>query len=145
MEIQEILGYSLGTSSRLIKRTMDNYLCKYNITTSQWAVLKLLDTRNQLTQTQIANELLGDKATAGDIIQRLYEKDYIEKSLSKNDRRAYVISLTTKAKNVVKEIEKMADEVTKKALAGLTGDDIQILFKSLNQIIDNLSKEDDVL
>ena len=141
MEIQEILGYMLNTSSKLIKRTMENYLCKYDITTSQWAVLKLLDTRIQLTQSQIANELLGDKATVGEIILRLYEKDYIEKSFSKNDRRAYLISLTPKAKNAVKDIERMVSEVTEKAIKGLSGDDIQLLYKFLNQIIDNL-KED---
>lgn len=142
MEIQEILGYLLNSSSRLIKRTMDNYLSKYNITTSQWAILKLLDTNNQLTQTQIANKLLGDKATAGDIILRLCEKNYLEKSLNKNDRRAYVVSLTPQAKNAVMDIERMANDVTKKALEGLTRNDIQILYKSLNQIIDNLSKEE---
>lgn len=142
MEIQEVLGYLLNSSSRLIKRTMDNSLGKYNITTSQWAVLKLLDTRKQLTQTQIAQELLGDKATVGDIILRLNEKDYIEKSLSENDRRTYLIRLTPKAKSVVKDIESMANEVTKKALEGFNEEDKKLLYQSLNRIIDNLSKED---
>lgn len=142
MEIQEILGYMLATSSKLIKRTMDSYLCTYHITTSQWAVLKLLDTRIKLTQSQIANELSGDKATAGEIILRLYEKDYIEKSFDKNDRRAYLISLTPKAKNIIKDIERMANEVTESALKGLSEDDIQILYKSLKQIIDNMSREE---
>ncbi len=141
MEIQEVLGYMLGASSKLIKRTMENYLRKYDITTSQWAVLKLLDTRIPLTQSQIANELLGDKATIGEVIQRLYEKDYIEKSFSKNDRRAYLISLTPKAKNAVKDIERMVNEVTEKAIKGFTEDDIQLLYKFLNQIIDNLKGE----
>lgn len=141
MEIQEVLGYMLGASSKLIKRTMENYLRKYDITTSQWAVLKLLDTRIPLTQSQIANELLGDKATIGEVIQRLYEKDYIEKSFSKNDRRAYLISLTPKAKNAVKDIERMVNEVTEKAIKGFTEDDIQLLYKFLNHIIDNLKGE----
>jgi len=141
MEIQQILGYLLNTISKLIKRTMDNNLNEYNITTSQWAVLKLLDTKIQLTQTQIAKELLGDKATAGDIILRLYEKNYVEKSIDKNDKRMYVVSLTPKAKNLINDMEKKAIKVTNKALEGLDYNDIQILNKSLNQIINNLSKE----
>jgi len=94
MEIQQILGYLLNTSSKLIKKTMNNNLSEYNITTAQWAVLKLLDTKTQLTQTEIAKELLGDKATAGDVILRLSEKNYIEKSVSKNDKRMYIIYLS---------------------------------------------------
>jgi len=141
MEIQQILGYLLNTSSKLIKRTMDTHLSEYNITTSQWAVLKLLDTKNQLTQTAIAKELLGDKATAGDIILRLSEKGYVEKSLDKYDKRMYVVSLTPKAKILINDMEKSAIDVTNKAIDGLDYNDIQILNKSLNQIISNLSKE----
>lgn len=141
MEIQQILGYLLNTSGKLTKRMMDNRLSKYNITTSQWAVLKLLDTKNHLTQTEIAKELLGDKATAGDIILRLCEKKYIEKSMNKNDKRMYIVSLTPKGKNMISDLERMANDVSKKALEGLSDNDIQALYKSLNQIIDNLSKE----
>lgn len=141
MVIQEILGYLLNTSAKLSKRVMDNYLNKYDITTSQWAILKLLDSKNLLTQTQIAKELSGDRATVGDIIQRLYEKGYIEKTSDKNDRRVYVVCITQKAKNIIEDIERMAADVTKKALEGLSENDKQILYKSLSQIIDNLSQE----
>ena len=141
MDIQQILGYLLNTSSKLIKRTMDIHLSEYNITTSQWAVLKLLDTKKQLTQTEIAKELLGDKATAGDIILRLCEKEYVKKLLDENDKRMYVVSLTPKAKTLINDMEKKAIAVTNKALDGLDNNDIQILNKSLNQIIYNLSQE----
>lgn len=141
MDIQGILGYLLNTSGKLTKRIMDKSLSKHNITTSQWAVLKILDTKKQLTQTEIAKELLGDKATIGDIILRLCEKNYIEKSMSKNDKRMYVVSLTSKAENVIEDIEKMANDVSKKALEGLDDNDIHILYKSLNKIISNLSNE----
>lgn len=45
MEIQNILGYLLNTSARFIKREMDKNLDKYDLTTSQWAVIKLLYTK----------------------------------------------------------------------------------------------------
>jgi DNA-binding MarR family transcriptional regulator len=141
MEIKEILGYLLNSSAKLTKRSMDKYLEKYGITTTQWSVLKLLATKNQLTQTQIANELLGDKATVGDVVLRLGEKNYIEKVFDKNDRRAYVVSLTSTAKKMINDIETMANDVTRKALEGLNEADIQVLYKALNQIISNLSKE----
>lgn len=142
MNIQESLGYLLNTSAKLIKRTMDNELEKYHITTSQWSVMKLLDTRKELTQTQIANELLGDRATAGEIILKLYEKNYIEKTLDKNDRRTYLVSLTPKTKTIIRDMEIMTNEIIKKALKDFNENDTQILYKSLYQIIDNLSKED---
>ena len=142
MEIQQILGYLLNTAARMIKRTMDDNLSKYNITTSQWAVLKLLDSKPGLAQTEISRVLSSDKATVGDVILRLIEKDYIEKSVNVKDRRGYSVSLTPKAKELIKDMERMASDVTLKALYGMEDTDIQNLNKSLQQIIRNLSKEE---
>ncbi len=142
MEIQQILGYLLNTAARMIKRAMDDNLSKYNITTSQWAVLKLLDSKPGLTQTEIARALSADKATAGEVILRLSEKDYLKKSVNERDKRSYSVSLTPKAKELIKDMERMASDVTMKALYGMEDTDIQNLNKSLQQIIKNLSKEE---
>lgn len=140
MEIQNILGYLLGASSRFIKRKMDKKLEAYKLTTSQWSVIKLLDSKTELTQAEIADELKADRATAGAVILNLYEKQYVDKVIDKNDRRSYVIRLTQKAKAAVKEIERIAEKVTEEALEGVTDADKKILYDVLKQIINNLSE-----
>lgn len=142
VEIQDILGYLLGVSSRFIKRKMDKELLKYKLTTSQWAVIKLLSKEDCLTQVQIAQKLKGDKATAGSVILNLYEKKYVDKMLGQNDRRAYVISLTKKGRDAVEEINLIADKVTREALVGISEGDQKILKASLEKIISNLSEEE---
>ncbi len=141
MEIHKILGYLLNTSARFIKRRMDHELEKYNITTSQWAVLKLLDTKKELTQAQIAEELMSDRATIGTVIYKLMEKEYAEKNLDPVDRRSYVVHLTEKAKKIIGEIEARAKAVTGEALEGMDQYEVQRLYDSLNKIIKNLSRE----
>src|SRR5476649_886420 len=91
MEIQNMLGYLLNASARFIKREMDESIKKYNLTTSQWAVIKLLYNKKELTQAQIAEELKSDRATAGNVILNLYEKQYVNKVIGEKDRRTYVI------------------------------------------------------
>lgn len=142
MEIQNILGYLLNTSARFIKRKMDKNLESFNLTTSQWAILKLLYTKNELTQAQIANELMADRATTGTVILNLYEKEYINKIIDKNDRRSCIISLTQKAKDIVNQIELLADNITKEALAEVSEEDLKVLYDVLKQIINNLSSEE---
>lgn len=144
MEIQDILGYLLNVSAKMIKRTMDKSLAEYSITTSQWSVLKLLNSRGELTQTQIALELRGDKATVGEVILRLCDKGYIVKTFDKNDRRAFVVSLTPEAKKIISRMEEMAGKVTETALQGVHEDERQVLYKTLNKIIKNLSEEDTI-
>ncbi len=140
MEIQDILGYLLNSSAKLIKRSMDKYLEKYNITTAQWSIIKLLDSRERLTQTQISQELRADKATVGDIISRLIDKKLLDKSFEQKDRRAYSVCLTAEAKNIVKDIEEMAGNVTDAALKGLSDRQKEELYSTLNKIIKNLSE-----
>lgn len=140
MEIQDILGYLLNSSARLIKRSMDKLLEKYNITTSQWSVIKLLDTKECLTQTQIAAELKADKATVGEIISKLCDKKLLIKSYDQSDKRAYSVSITDEAKKIVADIEIMALQVTGVALSGFSEKEQEQLYISLNRIIKNLSK-----
>lgn len=142
MEIQNILGYLLNASARFITRKMNLELEEYNLTTSQWAVLKLLDTNPVLSQAQIADKLLGDRATAGTVIFKLISKEYLEKSLDPKDRRSYVVSLTPKAKKIINEIELKAEKTSAQALRGLNEDEIKTLYSSLNKIIINLSEEE---
>ncbi|WP_238881464.1 MarR family transcriptional regulator [Clostridium sp. YIM B02551] len=138
MEIQNMLGYLLNASARFIKREMDENIKKYNLTTSQWAVIKLLYNKKELTQAQIAEELKSDRATAGNVILNLNEKKYVDKVIGEKDRRTYVICLTDKAVKIVDEVELIADEVIKKALKGMDDNQIKALYEGLNNIISNL-------
>ncbi len=141
MELQDILGYLLNSCAKLIKRSMDSYLDMYNITTSQWAVIKLLDTRKCLSQTQIADELKADKVTVGEIVARLSEKKLVKKNFDPRDKRSYSIHLTVEAESMVVEIEAIAEKVTKKALKGFSYEEEQQLYSLLKRVIENLSEE----
>ena len=140
MEMHNTLGYLLNTSARFIKRKMDKNLERYNLTTSQWAVIKLLSKKRELTQAQIAEKLNSDRATAGTVITNLYEKKYVNKVIDEKDSRSYLISLTEKAKDIVKEIDLIVEDVTKEALTGISDEEREVLHKALRQVINNLSK-----
>lgn len=142
MEIKNSLGYMLGASTRLIKRRMDKNLEDYGITTSQWAVLKLLAEQEQLTQKQIADGLSSDKATVGEIIKLLNKKGYVEKVINDRDKRAFLIKLTTKAKVMVNDLVSKASFVNEIALKGFSDKETELLRDMLNKIIENLSREE---
>ncbi|SNS70877.1 DNA-binding transcriptional regulator, MarR family [Anaerovirgula multivorans] len=139
MKKQEALAYLLSTSSRFFKRAVNKRLEKYGITTSQCAILRLLYNCGELSQAEIADALAGDRATIGSVISILYKKEYLKKNLDKNDNRSYVIGLTSKSKGIISDIESLSLEITNEALNGLSEDEVKILYRALNRIIDNLS------
>ena len=139
MDKQEALGYLFSISSRFYKRAVDQALEKYDLTTSQCAVVRMLLHQGEMTQAEIADQFSSDRATIGSVIMKLHKKKFLKKTLSNSDRRAYVISLTPKAREIADEIEQISEAVAKKALGGLSEDEIKHLYKALNQIICNLS------
>lgn len=138
LKIQQSLGYILNTSARLIRRTLDMQLKSYDITTSQWAVLKLLSVENNLSQAEIAEKTNTDRATCGTIIDKLISKGLIQKELSENDRRSYIVKILPPTVAMVNKVTSLAENANHQALQGLSDDDIDILIKCLNTIIANL-------
>ena len=139
MEINEALGYLLNTGSRLIKRRMDACLVEFDLTSTQWSVLKLLQEKKLLTQARISEELLADRATVCSVVAKLDQKGFIQKSPSPEDRRAFTISLNDRAEKAVTAIESKAATIIRDALASIPDHEVQQLYKSLNRIIENLT------
>ena len=138
MEISEALGHLLNTGARLIKRRMDACLVEYDLTSTQWSVLKLLQEKNRLTQARISEELMADRATVCSVVAKLEQKGYVEKNPAPDDKRAFTISLNDRALKAVNGIEARANSIIKDALAGMDPNTVDALHKSLKQVIDNL-------
>lgn len=138
MKIQESLGYKLNTSARLISRKLDMELKKYNITTAQWAVLKLLSVESSLSQAEIAEKINIDRASCGAIIEKLILKGLLEKELCKNDRRSYKVKILPLTLNIVAEISLIVEKVNTSAIDAIDKSEFDILTKCLDTLILNL-------
>lgn len=141
MEIQQSLGYLLNTSARLIKRKLDIQLKNYDITTAQWAALKLLSMEDNLSQAEIADKLNADRATCGAVIDKLISKGLLQKELFENDRRSFRVKILPPALTIVKEVTLLAENVNISAVEGLSDNEINILTQCLTTIISNMGGE----
>lgn len=138
MEISAALGHLLNTGARLIKRRMDACLVEFDLTSTQWSVLKLLQEKKTLTQARISEELLADRATVCSVVAKLEQKGFIQKNPSTEDGRAFTISLNERSEKAVEAIESKAAKIIKDALVGIPDHSVTDLYRSLNSIINNL-------
>lgn len=138
MKIQDSLGFLLNVNARLISRKLNNKIKKYDITTSQWSLLKLLSIENNLTQVEISNKLNSDMATVGSVVDRLVKKKLLSKKHLKNDRRAYIVSILDEGRNIANMIEKDVMECNHDAVCGLSTEETQSLISLLKKITPNL-------
>lgn len=141
MIINESMGYLLNTSARLIRRIFDKELKKYNVTSSQWAVLQLLFQKEMLSQAEIAAQLNSDRATCGAVVDKLVLKRLVKKQIDINDRRSFQVSLTSEGAELAVKIADLANQCNVIALEGFSKEEVKSLQASLNKIISNLSEE----
>lgn len=77
------------------KRIMNTMLERYDITYPQYLVLITILEKKEVLANEIIGYLDSDKATLSGIIKRLYERQWILKSIDANDRRKQVLTLSS--------------------------------------------------
>ena len=87
----------------------------------------------------LANEFNLTKPTISDAIKVLNKKGLIQKNYTEFDNRSYTISLTEKGKKIVSKTENFANPI-KKEIEKATKNELESLYKSLNQVIYSLNK-----
>jgi DNA-binding MarR family transcriptional regulator len=117
----------------------------FNITVDQWLVLKQLYERERLKQNELAGLVFKDNPTLTRIIDLLCEKGLTERNAHPDDRRCFMVSLTTKGKSKVKEMLPRIQEVRLKAWEGLSDRDFNHFRRILNTIYENLGGDDNHL
>jgi DNA-binding MarR family transcriptional regulator len=125
------LGYALTTTLNLIRKKFNKKIKQFDLSSEQFAVMKLVSESEQLTPTQISELLNRDKATITRIIKSLETKGLIVKVDINN--RSFYIELTQSGKEKLQKATEIALEFHKKIVD-------EIGQKELQQVINTLKK-----
>lgn len=139
------IGFIINYCSKLLRNRLNSELEKENITVSQFAAIKDIEMNSfkdgkeiGVTSVEIAERLDMDKPTVSGIINRLIDKEYVEKLPNPNDRRSFILKLTKESKSKLSSLEKINDEVISDAIQGLTDEEIRIFENVIGKIIENM-------
>ncbi len=142
------IGTLINRSSKLLKNKINISLENLGLTAVQWSVLKdiynieeLKGDIEELTPLEIGRRLSLDKATLSGVINRLINKEWIEKIKNPKDKRSFYLLLTQKALYNMEELEQINNVTIKKAAEGLSSQEIKLLEKYLETFIKNLDNE----
>lgn len=143
MLINESFGYIINSTAKNIKKELEERIKKYDITTAQWAALKVLSEKNNLTQAEVAEKLSADRATTGAIIDKLINKKLVCRYQCESDRRANRVCISEYGVELARKISYEAAKCNSEALQGFKDEEIEQLLNYLNRVNSNLSKEGD--
>lgn len=140
VKFRETTGFLLNKSSKLLKRNIEARLQKLGLTTTQWGILRTLSEDGVLSQAEISDRLVIDRATCGTVLGRLIKKGLIEKELSDTDRRSYRVKILQPGLDCVNIFNAEAREINRMLTKGMTDEDVLILRKCIDIILANFSE-----
>ncbi len=139
------IGYSINYCSKLLKNRLNKELEKEDITVAQFAVIKYIEMNSSkdqfdmgVTAVEVAEGLDMDKPTISGIINRLVDKNYIEKTPHYRDKRASLLRLTEYCIEKLPDFETINNMVISSAVKGISDDNLYNLKDLISKIIQNL-------
>lgn len=131
----ESLEYALTTTLNVLRKKFNSQISPYNLSSEQYAVMRLVDEIGEITPTKIAELLKRDKATITRIINSLEKKGFINKKYINS--KSYYLLLTQEGEINLKLADKVAVEFQNKIKSILSEEEFKCLLEKLQKIRNN--------
>jgi len=116
----DYIGYVLSDVARLMRTVFDRRVRELGLTRAQWLMLTRLTRRPGASQTELADMLELDRASAGRMIDRMENGGWLERRPDPVDRRIKRLHLTPHARSVHASMWKVAEATVDDALKPLS-------------------------
>ncbi len=141
MDLHEMVGHLIR---RLNQNSTQVFSVKmqaagYDLTPVQFAAMNAIANSPGIDQAGVAAEIAYDRATIGGVIDRLEQKGYITRTVSKRDRRAREVSLSETGAEVFDQILPVVIELQTGILPGLTQEEQTMFLQLANKAIVNIT------
>lgn len=136
--LDESLGFIVHRTDQRMKNNLLRNFKSYGVTPEQWGILNQLCEQDGITQKELSERTFKDQPTVTRILDKLEKKGIITRQPSPDDRRAFLVFLTDKGRNLRDELEPIAIKTLEKALNGFTEEEIKQLKALLNRVFNNL-------
>lgn len=135
-KLEEAFTFVANMTNVIEERLMDKKLIP-DLTLSELHVIEVVNKNNQKPMSLIANELNITVGALITSINRLIQKDYLLRTRDEMDRRVILLSVTPKAKKVLKVHDKFHDDILGLTLEGVTIRDATKVLVQISNVLKN--------
>jgi MarR family transcriptional regulator for hemolysin len=130
----DYIGVVISDVARLLRTAFDRRVRRLGITRDQWLVLTRLHRNPGASQSELADMLEVERASAGRMIDRLEANGWVERRARNGDRRVKRVYLTAEAERVHRRIWRVAETTVDDALAGLSAQERAQMMRLLTRV-----------
>jgi MarR family transcriptional regulator for hemolysin len=134
------VGFWVGVTSHVITQALNRELADTGITYRQVQLLASLALKDEVIQTELAEDMRVESSTLVRILDRMERDGWIERHPSPTDRRVKLIRATKKVAPLWKTIVDYGQRVEARATKGLTKKQLELLRDTLAKLRHNLGE-----
>jgi len=130
-------GHLIRRAQQLSNAIFAEECGRYDLTSVQFAALFAVRAADEIDATRLAEQIAFDRATIGDVIDRLETKGWVSRTGSPTDRRVKLIVLTPEGARLLEEVEPAVARVQARLLAVFTAEEqatAMALLKRLDRL-----------
>ena len=144
METQAMAGHLLRRLHQVSTQTFARRVqgAGYDLTPVQFAALDAIQHNPGADQARIAALIAYDKATIGGVIERLEQKGLVTRAISKRDRRAREINLTTEGILTLQDMMPIVRDLQSEILSGLSPEERVNFLDLASKLLDPSLSQD---
>lgn len=142
------LAFLLMEAARLQRTVFDRRVRKLGFTRTQWLALRRVGDQPGVSQSELAELLEVEKATAGRIIDKLEKFGWLERRADDADRRVKRIYMTELGLRIHGEITPLAEAMVEEELSGLNRKEREMLtdlLLNVKQRLQDMARENDLI
>ncbi|MBL3962838.1 MarR family transcriptional regulator [Burkholderia sp. KCJ3K979] len=132
------IGYLIADVARLNGRLFDRRAKRIGLTRAQSRVLAYLTWKGEMNQARLAEWLEITPISLTRLLDRMESYGWIGRIANDDDRRAFVIRLTDKSREIFPQMLEVGDTVADDGLRGFTPDERDTLVRLLGRVRRNL-------
>lgn len=139
--IDEYLAYLLAQASHAVSSEFRSCLAEEDVSVIEWRVLSALADRPEMSVGRLSDIVICKQPTLSKGIDRMEAKGWVTRALSRKDRRVIAVSIDAPGMKITRGLLVKAKELEKKALDGFSKKEVQILKKTLRELVQHCSEE----
>lgn len=130
-DIENSIGFLLSKGYQRAWALLREEIDRYDLTPPQFGLLAFLWLEDGQTQSELSEKGQIDRTTVGGLIDRLEKLGLVERRTHPQDRRAYMIHLTERGRELEAPLTGCAERTLSRLTSGLTADEVSELKRML--------------
>jgi len=135
------VGFLLHYADRAFTKALAEELKSHDATISRWSVLRVLSEEEGISQVELADRMLVEKANLTTVLEAMVAEGLLVRPRDTQDKRKSKLFLTARARDMKKALVPVVKSVNAEATRGMDDDSIRQFCELLTRVIANLESD----